>query len=79
MLKKLIQRSSYSFISEFFKKEDHLGNMTKGRIGEWKTVLSPTQAQRIDKKFYERFGSSEIANLWKHIVRFDPPPEMASV
>ncbi|KAH8042853.1 hypothetical protein HPB51_026118 [Rhipicephalus microplus] len=73
MLKKLIHRSSYSYMSQFFKEESHLGNLTKGRIGEWKAVFSPAQAARLDRKFYERFGNSEIANLWRYIVRFDRP------
>ncbi|KAL1425392.1 hypothetical protein MTO96_019188 [Rhipicephalus appendiculatus] len=73
MLKKLIHRSSYSYMSQFFKDESHLGNLTKGRIGEWKAVFSPAQAARLDRKFYERFGNSEIANLWRYIVRFDRP------
>ncbi|XP_077512523.1 sulfotransferase ssu-1-like [Amblyomma americanum] len=73
MLKKLIHRSSYSYMSQFFKDEAHLGNLTKGRIGEWKTMFSPAQATRLDRKFYERFGSSDIANLWRYIVRFDRP------
>ncbi|KAH7965636.1 hypothetical protein HPB49_009060 [Dermacentor silvarum] len=73
MLKKLIHRSSYSYMSQFFKDEEHLGNLAKGRIGEWKVLFSPAQAARLDRKFYERFGNSEIANLWRYIVRFDRP------
>ncbi|XP_029850239.2 sulfotransferase ssu-1 [Ixodes scapularis] len=73
MLKKLIYRSSYSYMSRFYEQEDHLGNLSKGRIGEWKNTLSSLQCARIDKKFNDRFGNSEIANLWKYIVRFENP------
>lgn len=73
LLKKLLHRSSYAQMSQFFREESHLGHLGKGRIGEWKAVFSNAQATRLDRKFYERFGSSEIANLWRYIVRFDRP------
>ncbi|XP_064454952.1 sulfotransferase ssu-1-like [Ornithodoros turicata] len=75
MLKRLISRSSFAFMYKMYRDHAQLGNMSRGRIGEWKNWMTPAQASRVDQEFHKRFGTSEIANLWRYIVRFPKPEE----
>jgi len=40
----------------------------KGIVGDWKNYLSPEQNSRMEKKFMERMGNTELAEKWKDIM-----------
>lgn len=40
-----------------------------GIIGDWKNYFSPEQNERLEKKFRERMGDTELAETWKDVMQ----------
>lgn len=55
--------------ADVFKKQpDSVTFVRKGIVGDWKNYFTPEQNARIQKKFKERMGNTELAKIWEDVM-----------
>lgn len=65
-------RALFSQESAVFKEDaENITFVRKGIVGDWKNHFSPEQNERLEKKFRERMGDTELAELWKDVMEID--------